>query len=64
MAQGQQPTHQVRAKTGRKDTEGNDIFFNVGAAWPFRNGDGFSIKLNAVPVGFDGTLLLSPVKDE
>jgi len=64
MAQGKMPTHNVRAKTGRKDDKGEDIFFTVGAAWPFRNGDGYSLKLGSLPIGFDGTLLLSPIKDE
>jgi hypothetical protein len=61
---GKQPTHTVRAKTGRKDDDGNDIFFQVGVAWPFANGKGFSMKVNALPVGFDGNLLLTENKDE
>jgi hypothetical protein len=64
MARNSAPTHSVRAKSGRKDAEGNDIFFQVGVGWTYRNGEGISLKLAALPVGFDGTLLVSPVKDE
>ena len=52
-----QPTFVVRApdstKTGR--------WVTLGYAWPLRNGDGFSVKLNSIPVGsWDGALVLLP----
>jgi hypothetical protein len=58
------PDYVVRAKTGRRDNEGKDIFFTVGAAWSFPHSEGFSIKVQSLPVGFDGTLLVSPAKDD
>jgi hypothetical protein len=58
------PAYTVRAKTGRKDGEGKDIFTTVGAAWPFGNGDGFNIKVNMLPINFDGQLMLIPPKEE
>jgi len=67
VAQGSRttrPAFNVRAKTGRKDDGGNDIFTTVGAAWPFNSGDGFNIRINMLPVNFDGQLMLVPPKDE
>jgi hypothetical protein len=58
------PTHVVRANTGRKDQKGNDVFMTVGAVWPFERGDGFNIRINALPVPFDGHLMVVPSKDE
>ena len=58
------PAFNVSAKTGRKDKEGNDMLTNVGAAWPNRNGTGFNVKLDTLPVTFDGFLYLSPPKDD
>lgn len=64
MAKGNRPQYNVRAKTGRHDGEGKEIFTTVGAAWAFSNGDGFNVKINMLPVGFDGALMLVPPKDE
>jgi hypothetical protein len=58
VAQGSKPTHNVRARTGRKDDRDQDILQTVGVAWPHQNGNGFNIQLNAIPVGFDGFLLV------
>ena len=58
------PGYTVRAKTGRKDESDRDIFVTVGAAWPFGSGDGFNVRLNMLPVNFDGTLMLVPPKEE
>ena len=58
------PTFNVRAKTGRKDEGGNDIFMTVGAAWEFKNGTGYNLKINALPVGFDGHLMMVEPKDD
>jgi hypothetical protein len=67
MAKGSKsnrPAYTVRAKTGRKDGDGKDIFVTVGAAWPFGSGEGFNVRINMLPVAFDGTLMLIPPKDE
>lgn len=60
---GKRPDLIVRAKTGRKDDSGSDIFMTVGAAWKFRNGSGFNVRISALPVPFDGHLMLSEPKD-
>jgi hypothetical protein len=54
----------VRANTGQKDGEGRDIFTTVGAAWPFNQGDGLNVRINLLPVSFDGQLMLVPPKDD
>lgn len=67
MAKGtrtNRPAYTVRAKTGRKDESDRDIFVTVGAAWPFGSGEGFNVRRNMLPVGFDGTLMLVPPKEE
>jgi hypothetical protein len=55
------PTHSVRAKTGRKDNDGKDVYQNVGAAW--KTDKGMSIKLNVIPIGFDGSLYVNPIRE-
>ena len=57
-AEPRQPEFVVRAKTGpgRKD------WATVGFAWKRERGEGFSIKLNTVPIGthWNGVLKLLP----
>jgi hypothetical protein len=64
MAAGQRPAYIVRAKTGRQDGDGKDIFVSVGAAWHWQNGSGFNVKIDTLPVAFDGYLLLAEPKDD
>ena len=61
---GNRPVYNVRAKTGQKDGEGRDVFTTVGAAWPFNQGDGLNVRINLLPINFDGQLMLVPPKDE
>ena len=63
-SRGSRPLYNVRAKTGRKDEHDKDIFMTVGAAWSFNSGDGLNVKIDALPVNFDGFLMLVPPKDE
>ena len=58
-----QPDFVVRAKTG----PGTKDWATVGYAWRREHGEGFSVKLNTVPIGnfWDGKLkLLPPFDDE
>jgi len=64
MARGSMPTHNVRARTGRQDDKQQDILTTIGVAWKHQNGDGFNLQLNALPVGFDGFLLVIEKRDE
>jgi hypothetical protein len=52
------PTYVVRAP----DSNARGRWVTLGYAWPRKNGeDGFSVKLNSIPVGnWDGALVLLP----
>ena len=52
------PDYVVRAKTG----PGNKEWSSVGSAWNRDNGEGISVKLNAIPIGehWKGVLKLLP----
>jgi hypothetical protein len=64
MAQGERPAFSVSAKGDRKDKDGNVNLVPVGAAWPNKKGTGYNVKLDSVPIAFDGWLYLSPPKDD
>jgi hypothetical protein len=52
-----QPKFVVRAP----DSSKRGRWVTVGYAWELRNGEGFSVKLNTIPVGvWDGALVLLP----
>jgi hypothetical protein len=58
-----QPDFVVRAKTG----PGNKDWATLGFAWRRESGEGFSIKLNTMPIGnhWNGVLkLLPPFEDD
>jgi hypothetical protein len=58
-----QPDYVVRAKTG----PGRKEWATIGYAWKRDRGEGFSVKLNTMPIGSDwnGVLkLLPPYADE
>lgn len=39
------------------------IWTRIGAAWPHEEGKGFSIQLEALPLNFDGRLVLTEPKE-
>jgi hypothetical protein len=47
--QNKKPTHRIYAV--RKTDADNSRWFEIGAAWPNKDGKGFSLKLNLMPVG-------------
>jgi hypothetical protein len=51
------PAYVAKAKVGNG-------WVNIGAAWPVRSGeDGFSVKLNTIPLNWDGRfILLTPLE--
>ena len=55
------PTHRVfhEVKKDGKTVRSTE----VGAIWPDRDGKGFSLKLDYVPVGFNGWLNIRPVDE-
>lgn len=50
------PTHSVYQVLEQKD--GNKFWKAIGAAWPHKDGKGFNIRLDSVPVPFDGQLTI------
>jgi len=49
VTQSKKPTHRIYAV--RKSDATNSRWFEIGAAWPNKDGKGFSLKLNLMPVG-------------
>lgn len=58
---GNRPTHVVQAKTGRQTNEGKNVYVIVGNAWV--SDEGISLKLESLPINFDGSLYLAERKD-
>lgn len=54
------PTYLAYTVQGR-DKGQKSIWTRIGAAWPHKKGDGFTVELKAVPV--DGRLVLMKPKD-
>lgn len=40
------------------------LWTRIGAAWAHKEGEGFNIELEALPLNFDGRLVLMPPKEE
>ena len=53
--------YQVRDKDGQGDTRGPGIWTKIGAAWANKDGKGFSITLDAVPL--HGRLVMREPKE-
>ena len=54
-----QPVFVARARQGD-----GKAWLTIGAAWERKDGEGYSIKLNALPFGFDGSFVLLPPLSE
>lgn len=56
--QNRKPTHRLYSVRG----EGKDAFWTpIGAAWPNKDGFGFSVSIDAVPVG--GRVVLRAIRE-
>ena len=53
---GNRPSHTVYHVTPQG--EDRKAWTVVGAAWPHKDGNGFNIRLDAIPVRFDGNLTI------
>ena len=62
MAQGQQPNYRVSYV--KDDGRGNKRWVPVGAAWVHKDAKGFTLVIDAVPVNFNGELVLRPPYQE
>lgn len=62
-AEKRQPDYIVRCK----QAPDSEYWITIGAAWTakFKDGsEGFSVKINAAPIGWNGDCLLMPPKDQ
>lgn len=60
MAKGNKPAYVARAK----QSPDSEYMMTLGAAWPFKEGDGFVVKLQRIPTNWNGDILLVPPKDD
>jgi hypothetical protein len=64
MSSKQKPAYHVFAVRERGQGK-SAVWTRVGAVWPHREGkEGFSEELEALPIRFDGRLVLMPPKDD
>ena len=54
------PTHRVYSVTKKKE-DAKPFWLEIGAAWPHKDGKGFSLKFNASPFG-ESEIVLRAVK--
>lgn len=57
-AKGAKPDFIAKAK----QSEDSDYMHILGAAWKWKNGDGYVVKLATVPTNWDGSFILTPPK--
>ena len=64
MSDTKGPSHRVYSILPRKDADGKEdnFWLNIGSAFPHKDGAGFNLVLDALPL--DGKLVLRVVKDE
>jgi hypothetical protein len=64
VAQSKKPTHRIYAV--RKTDAENSRWFAIGAAWPNKDGKGFNLKFEALPVGAADIVIreIQPESDE
>ena len=59
---GSKPTHIVYHVQDREDDK--PLWTPIGAAWPNRDGKGFNIQIDALPVPFNGRLTVRERKNK
>lgn len=55
------PTHRVYAVI-KKEGEEKGAWLEMGAAWPHRDGKGFSVKLNLIPLSDDAEVVIRTIE--
>jgi hypothetical protein len=60
MSDAQNKAPALEAFTVRDNGEEKGFFIRIGAAWPIKDGTGFSLQLDALPV--NGRIVLLPKK--
>jgi hypothetical protein len=56
---GSKPVFNARAKTSAD----SDFMITIGAAWEFRDGEGYVVKLQTLPMNWDGSFILVPPRE-
>jgi hypothetical protein len=51
---GGKPVYLAKAR----QTADSEFLIVIGAVWPFKNGDGFVVKLHSVPTDWRGDMIL------
>lgn len=59
-ARGNRPVFNVRAK----QSPDSEYMMTIGAVWPFKEGEGFVVKLHSMPIGWNGECILVAPKEE
>jgi len=62
VTQSKKPTHRIYA-VRKTDSESSSRWFEIGAAWPNKDGKGFSVKLTLMPVG-DADIVIREIEPE
>lgn len=61
MSTGAKPLYLAKAR----QTPESEFLIVIGAVWPFKNGEGFVVKLHSVPTDWRGDMILvKPQADE
>ncbi|WP_395019816.1 hypothetical protein [Dongia sp.] len=47
-----------------KQSPDSDYMVTIGAAWPFKEGEGMVVKLQSLPIQWDGDFILVPPKED
>lgn len=58
MSNGDKPVFTVKAR----QEPYSEYMTTIGAAWKFKHGDGYVVKLRSVPVNWDGSIVVVPPK--
>ena len=48
----------------KKGAESSDFGIRIGAAWATAKGDGLNLRIDALPLNFDGNITLTPPKSD
>ena len=62
MSENQRPTHKVFVVRDNEEKEGDAFWTRVGSAWAHKDGKGFNIALDALPI--NGRLVLRTFSEE
>ena len=56
MAEKRRPVYIARAK----ESPDSDRWLTIGAAWDFKDGEGYVVRIQSTPLQWDGSFILVP----